>query len=195
MTLGLLKRFQLWSWPGLARWWLPTLCIGCCFPHSPLKDVPVCPGTALYHALEPLGFSAPPVMVRSDSAQPCRDTPSLHETFPSRTLQPWSSARKGPSPTPAYAQHQQSCTAPPNSGRAQRRSPSRGPPGHDVRQKHPRAMRQPQLQHTAVKVSSEPSVLVRAAEPTLRGSTVNIADSWIQFIRRSAETIIREGDK
>lgn len=82
-----------------------------------------------------------------------------------------------------------------NSARAQRRSPSRGPPGHDVRQKHPRALRQPQLQHTAVKVSSEPSVLVRAAEPTLRGSTVNIADSWIQFIRRSAETIIREGDK
>lgn len=112
MTLGLLKRFQLWSWPGLARWWLPTLCIGCCFPHSPLKDIPVCPGTALYHALEPLGFSAPPVMVRSDSAQPCRDTPSLHEPFPSRTLQPWSSARKGPIPTPAHAQHQQSCTAP-----------------------------------------------------------------------------------
>lgn len=68
-------------------------------------------------------------------------------------------------------------------------------PVHLQEKRRPRALRQHRFQCVTVKVYSEPSVLVWAAGPVLRGNAVNIADSWIQFIRHSAETIIREGDK
>lgn len=57
--------------------------------------------------------------------------------------------------------------------------------------KKTQASRQYYFPCVTVKVYSEPHVLVWAAGPVFRGNT----DSWIQFIRLSAETIIREGDK